>query len=453
GYLFGHCDDPPIDPRIPQTIVRKEYSDGGSYTLTQKAENLERLIQSDHISPEGLLEYSLFFEELKNNKQAGKLTYCIGADTCCWTGVLLAAESLRYATLKHEQNPQAENALSMVGMLVTGLGLLDDITQKNVDGKLKSSPGFYARNLAPASFNPNQEWNPGFGRFSRYHWKGDVSKDQYAGLMFGYSTAWQICDNPLIKKEIAKRVASIADHLIDNDNVVTDLDGNPTTFGNIQNKVFGIPIGVNSLIALNIFKNAAVMTNDKKYKSAYENLIDKGYADSLSFVHFEFIGRTNPNNDNMGFLSYYPILGLEHDPVIRKKIVVSLQETWEKINSQSNSFWNFIYNAKSDKIDEKSIQAGIESLRIYSLNRRSYPVDHRWRTDIEKSFFCGRKNIPQAAKPFPINQRSISPFIWKSQSYVLFSSLGENGEIQYAPTDYLIAYWLGRYYNFIGSND
>ncbi|MBI2671711.1 hypothetical protein HYX16_02140, partial [Candidatus Woesearchaeota archaeon] len=95
GYLFGHCDDPPIDPRIPQTIVRKEYSDGKNYTLAQKAENLEDLIQSDHISPEGLLEYSLFFEDIKNNKQAGKSTYCIGADTCCWTGVLLAAESLR----------------------------------------------------------------------------------------------------------------------------------------------------------------------------------------------------------------------------------------------------------------------------------------------------------------------------------------------------------------------
>jgi hypothetical protein len=43
--------------------------------------------------------------------------------------------------------------------------------------------------------------------------------------------------------------------------------------------------------------------------------------------------------------------------------------------------------------------------------------------------------------------------MWVSDPYRLVNDLNDRGENEYAGIDYLQAYWLGRYYGFVGAKD
>jgi hypothetical protein len=53
----------------------------------------------------------------------------------------------------------------------------------------------------------------------------------------------------------------------------------------------------------------------------------------------------------------------------------------------------------------------------------------------------------QACAPLPVEERPPSTFEWKENPYRLDG--GGDGAKLYTGTDYLLAYWLGRYCRFL----
>jgi hypothetical protein len=154
----------------------------------------------------------------------------------------------------------------------------------------------------------------------------------------------------------------------------------------------------------------------------------------------------------MAFLSYYSLLSLEGVPSIRRHYEASLRRTWAYVRHEGNSFWTFLFLASGFQ-DAASLDDAVLQLRLFPATKRSYGVDVRGRKDIEHAFFTNRKGIPQAKYPLPINLRTQTAFAWRDCPYALYSALGAKGNLQYAPVDYLVAYWMARYSGVIKPED
>src|SRR6185503_18040290 len=166
------------------------------------------------------------------------------------------------------------------------------------------------------------KWYPGAGRWSGYRWKGDTSKDQYAGIIFGLALAATLSPDPDVRATAAEDARAVADHLMEHDYQIVGPEGR-TTFGDLRGRAWGVPIGVNALISLAAIKTAAVATREPRYAEEYAELIRRGYASAAVWAKFQFFGRSNGNNDVMALLSLFNLLRLEEDPNVRKLLWTS----------------------------------------------------------------------------------------------------------------------------------
>ena len=60
---------------------------------------------------------------------------------------------------------------------------------------------------------------------------------------------------------------------------------------------------------------------------------------------------------------------------------------------------------------------------------------------------------PQSTVAIPLYLRPRSSSLWVSNPYRLVSRLGSKGDLEYSGTDYLQAYWMGRYYRYVRAEE
>ena len=58
-------------------------------------------------------------------------------------------------------------------------------------------------------------------------------------------------------------------------------------------------------------------------------------------------GHINHSDDELAFLSYYPLLNYETDPKLREVYTQSLDRSWQIERPERNPLWNFIYAGRS----------------------------------------------------------------------------------------------------------
>jgi hypothetical protein len=443
--------------------------------LLRKAEYFEKRILENHLSPEGLLIYkkAAHAPQKAPVPPRGQPAYGNLADGTIWTGCWVAAESLRYATTRDP------SALAAAKRSLGALRLLHEITGKRglLARHFSKDPG-----MDPASVYSG-EWHRARRTYRDYIWRGDVSKDQYTGFLFGCGLAYLHLDDEA-RSTVRDLVRSVADHLLEHDLTIVDADGGRTRHGNLRGRICGVPIGVNALIDLAAFKLAAVSTRSKTYRRAYRRLLREGYPDITYWSKFQIFGKTNHNNDNMAFLMLYLLFRMERDPEVLDRLRKGMERTWCYIKDEQNALFNFIYlsaatppvlcppgapccairppsaypshaarrisrRPSSCRKDLQALEDGIRSLALFPERKRCFAVDLRNRPGMERAFFTSRKGIPKAKQALPMNLRTVSSFMWKSCPYALYGKLGARGETEYSGEDYLLAYWMGRYHGFI----
>ena len=137
-----------------------------------------------------------------------------GGDSAIWTGHTLAAEAFRYGVTGDSL------ALDSVGHLLKGVGALLDVNGGN---------GLLARNAAPEASLAGQAIVKA-GVFRRAQLFGEtwvgrqgsngISRDQYSGVMFGLSMAYEHV--PQVRADCVYRIRMILDYLIANDWIVDE---------------------------------------------------------------------------------------------------------------------------------------------------------------------------------------------------------------------------------------
>ena len=402
------------------------------------AEKEKKLFQNlvYFVAPEGHLVYIRKLP-LKGPPQPGH--YGSLADSPFWTGALLGALALRWRITRDKKT------LALAQKLLLGLHNLQAVTGK---------PGLLARFLDKTSHFQNRQgtWraSPAL-KWRGYAYKNDVSKDQYVGTLFGYLMAYlHLPLNSKLQALVRRDVVAIAYHLIYHNYHIVDITGRITRFGNLQGRIGGVPVYLNSLIDFfSLLLALEVAPQDQKLKEAYQDLLRWKYHKLWRYSKFQILGNTNPNNDNMAFFCFYGIgvlLKRTPRPELQKPWEESIDYLWSFIRAEGNSLWNFMYCALRRK-DEQALQDAIWQLQLYPEIAQAYSVDVRNVSWIEHSVWPDRKGRAQARYALPLPLRGMSSFIWKSSPYTLISR--DNPIKIYSGTDYLLAYWLGRYHQYI----
>lgn len=370
-------------------------------------------------------------------------------DNAYMTGMVLGALSLKYAVTKDPADREAaRRSLRALHLLCT------------VSGRA----GLLARAAWPKDrpMDDDGVWRESAD--GKYLWRGDVSSDQVDGVMYGLALAYDHVATEEDKALIARDVAAMVDHIIENRLRIIDANGEPTQWGSYYRDYVTRREPMNALLWLQHLKTAEHVTGDPRYAETYRRYaLDEGYARIAveSRRHGDPMDprAVNHSDDVLLYLAYYPLLDYETDPQLRALYLESLRRTWEGdgrrpgVKPENNPFFAFI----TRKFLGNDIDTGpsVQALRIF-------PLDMKWeRTTIDRyarQFHFQFDSAPVSppgtlGQAVPLDRRVKSWSAWVMDPYLEAGERPDGHALEYNGHDYLVAYWLGRYEGFIGPED
>lgn len=457
-------EETPFDP-YPQC-------DADSTRLSDLAAGYDQIARTLHIQPGQNLLHSAHVKDDLTTFDRVQLSDNSGF----WTATYAASQAYRYRVT---EDPEALENLkrTMQGML--------DLT------RITGVPGLFARsyvNLDLPGFPTEQEmidqypdcdlsvehckrWNRvDDGPYAGHMFKNDVSRDEYAGHLFAVGIAGKVVDDPEIQ-EMARTIASeVALHLIDNGMEFKDIDGVTTTFGfMLPTSLGGFP-GFLAVQTLQWIKIAADLTDDPRIEAFYRHCMlhedlsqceNPDLATSTPYqIHLQTMGlgldcQTNWNNHNMAQLAMFDLLQTETNPRTRRIYQNILEEQmWDPGDSrpmkdQRNSLYTFFHEINRNQVlverDEGRVEAGICVMKKFPAVKYQRAIDHSGFPEACR----GRKDRPMSATLIPFEQRRVDNFSWTRNPYRIFESTPEDRQYIESPEDFLLAYWMGRYFKLI----
>jgi hypothetical protein len=371
-----------------------------------------------------------------------------------WTSMYVAAEAFRYAATK---DPVAKhNARRSLEALM----FLE---------KVSTIPGYVARSVIPIDRDPKRhrgEWHRSAD--NQWWWKADTSSDEVVGHYFAYQVYYDVAADEAEKQEIRGYVERITDNILDHGLYYVGPPGKPTTWGvwapeglNHDLRRIG-DRGLNSLEILSHLKVAEHIVGKPRYTEKLRELIEEhGYASNTVLQKQVWPPQfVNHSDDELAFLSYYPLLILERDPHLRKVYLASIRRSYMIEQPEHSPLFNLIYGA--------ALQA---STWTNPLERpdRSYvdPADYdrdeclAWFRDVPADTIGwtvrnsqrrdvtivgnNRERRARGSAVLPVSERRVMR--WNGDPFTLDG--GSEGRHRDDGGAILLPYWMGRYHRLI----
>ena len=419
-------------------------------------------------------------------------------DPAIWTGAYLAAEALRFMSTGA---PDAQSQLA------------ETVQTLHRWWNLPGDRGYLARFAAPADSDPVvlsalPENDPEVHLNEPYegelwHWRGNVSRDQYQGVILGYTLAYDATTDPVLRELIRADLVAFAEQLMQRErrkvnirtkntrndvtleleNVVylesemqqgrptleIDLESGEVTGHGIlvfwprptdyvrQIRGFGwvpevrlpsqaIQLAAAFQAALHV--SAGVAGYEDRHQ-ALANYYERQVGDWLDLAS----GWENTNDCgasyhglNIAFMPAFTWARLEPNATRRAQIQRDVLQArlWQAVAEHKNSFFAFLYAAQAPEGTELGaiIDVHLEQLAQFpTAPNQDLPVDLR-------GLYPEDPQCPgQSSIAVDVGQRPAASFLWERQPW----KLQHNGFEQrlFGGVDYLLAYWLGRHYGFI----
>ena len=369
-------------------------------------------IQSTHM-PFGIVVDPIFASP--DSDQVIGYTRC--GDSALWSGFNLAAESFRYFVSR------SDDSLSNIRTGLTGIQGLVEVTGSNLLARCAvpaDSP--YAAGIVSEEENNGVYF--GFIANRLYYWIGNTSRDQYSGVFFGLSVAHDFVDDPDVKQASSALISQLLQELLRRDWILIfpNLDINTFQLRPDQQLAF---LEIGRSVDPDRFGQKYVLTAVAKRSSviipiAYD-CIDQHSA------YYKF---------NLNTINLYSLIRLETDPVNLAYYWPAYDLEWGILSNHGNAHFNMIDRAL------KTADPTRDSLTVTFLQewltrpRRDYWVD------LNGLFpACGTN---RSCDVIPVPQRVNSDFLWQRSPFQL--SGGGIGLIETAAIDYILPYWMARYY-------
>jgi hypothetical protein len=361
-----------------------------------------------------------------------------------WTAMYVAAESFRFAVTKA---PDA-SANARAGM--QALMRLEAIT---------GIPGFPARSLIKKGVDEQPsdgEWHD--TKDGVWRWKGDTSSDEIVGHYFVYAIYHDLVADDTEKVALRGVIDRITNHILDHGYHLVDVDGKPTRWGWwAPNEIWEDP-DETGLRALHMVSHLQVAihlagspANRTKYQAAYADLI-KTHRYHLLTRNQKIVipGSINHSDDELAFLSFYPLLQYEQDPALREVYRQSLQRSWQIERPERNPLWNFIYAAGMSAgggpaAKEFDRAQSLRTLHEIPIETIEWSVKNSVRVDVPIDPVADRQGRHQALVVLPYDELAMTK--WNGNPFRLDD--GQDGKREDDGAYFLLPYWMGRYHRLI----
>jgi len=426
----------PMNPTTSENEIWVETPAGYSrldekrMTLAEKARHFEQRIRQRHVR-HGLTADSRLHRpgDLTSNQTVSS------DNDGLWTAMYVAAECFRYkVTGEAEARDFARQGMQAILRLeeITGI------------------PGFPARSF----IRKGQDLQPADGEWhdtpdGLWRWKGDTSSDEIVGHYFAYPVYFDLVADDGEKEKIRQVVTRITDHILKNDYRLIDVDGNRTRWGWWGPEAIWEDPTETGLRALHLLAHLRValhITGHERYRRASSELIAKHRYHLLTRNQkINYPGHVNHSDDELAFLSYYPLLQYETDAKLREVYLESLDRAWQVERPERNPLWNFIraVGAKSANFDREE---SLRTLREIPMDQIDWTVANSHRADVPRDLLADRFGQAQALIVLPYDELPMSK--WNGNPYRLDGGNGGQGEDDGAY--FLLPYWMGRYHKLIG---
>jgi hypothetical protein len=356
-----------------------------------------------------------------------------------WSSMYLASEAYRLVVTK------AEDAAANLNDGFDAIERLVTITP---------IPGFQARSFELHGFHVSdpQAWRT--RKEQDFEWKGTTSSDELVGTIFFYSVVYDLIgkENKELRQRIAKLVGSIVGHIVDHNLYYVDADGKPTRWGFWNPANLNTPIALhdrrlNSIEILAFLQLAYDLTKEEKFKATYDELVDKhGYANNTVRHLPDPLGPWNHSDDELYWLSYYVLLSYPIRESLSATFLQSAEEQYTANKRKRNPLWTTIYAGRTGRTDERADIDGIAFwLREFPMDRRTWRTRNSHRQDIT---IQRRPFVPPEADPvLPPDERYVHK--WNTNEMTMDG--GGDGNAAESGAEYLLPYWMGRYFKIIDS--
>ena len=357
-----------------------------------------------------------------------------------WTAMYVAAEAFRFkATGAADARENARRGMEAILRLETITGV----------------PGFPARSFIKAGddIQPKDgEWHDTPDK--AWRWKGDTSSDEIVGHYFVYPIYLDLVAAESEKPRLRDALDRITTHILDHDYQLVDVDGQRTRWGWWgPSQIWEDPdeTGLRALHILSHLRVAMHVTASperrRRYEAAYDDLVrNHRYALLTRNQKIMVPGSINHSDDELAFLSYYPLLQYEKDPTLLKVYRQSLERSWLIERPERNPLWNVIYAAGTGATEWDAHEA-LRTLQEIPMDQVQWSVRNSHRLDVPIDPAIDRHKRPQALIVLPYDELPMSK--WNGNPYRLDGDGGGRSEDDGAY--FLLPYWMGRYHGFFGN--
>jgi hypothetical protein len=249
------------------------------------------------------------------------------------------------------------------------------------------------------------------------------------------------------KARAAEHIRRIANHIIDNGWVLSDMDDKPTRWGRWDPDYLLRPYGyyargLNGMEVQSYMWTAYALTGEQKFMDGLQQLIDWGYPtytvrEKLTFPPEDVV----PWDDLLAFRAFYPILHYADDPKLRSIYLRALERHYEVMRMQHVPLYNFMYGALTG--NDCEVDEAVKHLREWSLDLRCHNYTNSHRDDLHPE----PGYVPYGGGTIGLSPRETSP-MWSSRPAIQYDG-GHGGRDVTPPVGWLEDYWMGRYYGFI----
>jgi hypothetical protein len=345
--------------------------------------------------------------------------YTRAGDSAIWTGHYLAAEAFRYKVTR------SPDALANASKALQGIQSLLDITGSDVLARcLVPTNSPYASSIQQQEAGNGIYYNNLGGQ--SYFWIGNTSRDQYSGVVFGLSVAYDMIDDTNLRGLIEQDLTRILIYLlVHNWNVVMPDGKVSTTF------VFRPDQQLSFLQAGRKVNPQFFTVVYAIYRAVYAPFVTVPvFIDSLDDHNHYF-------KFNLDYINLYDLIRLEEDGSPYKAFYMTAYNILRaRTQSHGNAHFNMIDRGLKAPDSVRDTET-VTLLNLWLLRpRRDYFVD--WRGKFPA---CGSD---RSCIPIPVNERVNTDFLWQRSPFLLFG--GGAGLVETAAIDYILPYWMARFY-------
>lgn len=334
-------------------------------------------------------------------------------DQCLWHGVYTAMMACKYSVLKDE--------ITLGKLKDCGLGMMQH--------QIEEGDGF-ARLIRGWRTDGTYEDN--------------VSNDQASGHILGIYFLWKYGD--ILSRNMARGlIIGLANELLIYDNCLINSDETPTEYGKLVDSYLTDPL--NMTLCLAIYKLAQEMTDDARYRVAYESILES-YEPLIPYANLKLLWLKQDSCAMRAAIHYTILCDLEKDHDTQRKYLRGLLRTWRMERKVANPFVYFLMRriCLYDPAYEDRVK---RHLREMTLEDKGGNVERVNSPNVPCFNWGGHLRSPQ---PLPLWQMGAQDFFWGRNLASVDDWIGnKTADTQYNGGDFLSAYWGLRSLGIIGS--